>query len=413
MKTRKVILTNASVLDVDAAAITPDQDIVIEDSRIVDVRPSGTRNSTEHQIVDLRGRIAMPGLIDAHVHVTSVIGNSAFVARLSPYYIAVRASQIMGQMLQRGFTSVRDVGGADWGLSKAVEENIIEAPRLFFGGPAMSQTGGHGDMRSEGDAAPFGTPGAPRIDHVVDGVEGLRRAAREELRKGADHLKIFLSGGVAASPTDQFDAPQYSDEEIAVVVAEARASRRYVVAHAYNSEAINRGLDLGVRSIEHGNLLDESAVPAFLDNQAFLVPTLSTYDAMAREGVKHGVPDIGHWPFAAVLEWAQRALEIADRGGVDIVYGTDLLGAMHQFQSAEFALRAPLQSSQRVLQGATTTAARLLCRETDLGKIAPDFLADLIVVEGNPLDDVSLLSRPEKNVRLVMKSGIAYRDDLS
>lgn len=413
MSARRIVLTNASVLDVDAATVTGGQVVVIEGSRIVDIATATPIASVEHQVVDVAGRIVMPGLVDAHVHVTSVIGNSAFVARESPYYIAARASQIMEGMLRRGFTSVRDVGGADWGLAKAITEGIFAAPRLFFGGPAISQTGGHGDMRSEGDAVPFGTPGAPRIDLIVDGVENLRRAAREELRRGAHHLKLFLSGGVAASPTDQFDAPQYSDEEIAVVVAEATASRRYVAAHAYNSAAISRGLALGVRSIEHGNLLDETVVSLFHEHQAFLVPTLSTYDAMSREGAKHGVPENDNWPFADVLEWAQRALEVADRGGVDIVYGTDMLGSMHEFQSTEFSLRAPLQSAQRVLQGATTTAARLLGAEADLGLIAPGYLADLIVVEGNPLDDVSLLARPDKNVRLVMKSGTIYRDDLS
>lgn len=410
-----IVLKNANVVDVDAEMVM-ESDIVIQGDRILEVSgDSALAQNHEHaRVIDLGGRYVIPGLIDSHVHVTSVIADSASIARLSPYYVAAGASKVLAGMIARGFTTVRDVGGADWGLARAVDEGLFEGPRIYFGGPAFSQTGGHGDMRGVGDPAPLGARDVTRIDAVVDGVEPLRRAVREELRKGAHHVKIFLSGGVAASPTDQYDAPQYSLDEIRVAVEEAAASKKYVTAHAYTSAAVERGLDCGVRSFEHGNLLDSEGADALVAAGAFLVPTLVTYDAMAREGESHGLPSNGRWQFADVLRWARTALECADRAGVDIAFGTDLLGSMHVYQSDEFLLRAEIQSAQRVLAGATTIPARLLGAEDSLGRIAPGYLADLLVVERNPLEDARVLAHPEAEFRMIMQRGAIKRlDDLN
>lgn len=391
-------LVNGLVVDVDDDSVS-EANVVVVGGRIMEVgynvkAPAGAR------VIDLGGKAIIPGLIDSHVHLTSVVADTAFVPRLSPYYIAAGTSKILQGMLQRGFTTVRDVGGADWGLARGVEEGLFSGPRVHFGGPAFSQTGGHGDKRTVGDPHSLG-----RKMGRADGVENLRLAVREELRKGADHIKLFLSGGVAASPTDQYDAPQYSAEEIRVAVQEAGASFKYVTAHAYTTHAVQRGLDEGVRCFEHGNLLDGEGARAMVAAGAYLVPTLSTYDAMNREGQAHGLPANSRWPFSKVLEWAKEALEHANNAGVQIAYGTDLLGSMHVFQSSEFTLRAEVQTAQQILAGATTVAAQLLGRADEIGQVAPGYLADVVIVDGNPLEDITILSQPERNVRGVVQKG--------
>jgi imidazolonepropionase-like amidohydrolase len=198
----------------------------------------------------------MPGMIDAHVHVTAYTANFAELARSSPGYVAAHAARIMGDMLDRGFTSVRDVGGADFGLARAVEEGLIRGPRLFFGGKALSPTGGHGDVRGPGFEAYDSAYTQPGLGMIVDGVPQVRRAARAEVRRGAHHLKIMGGGGIS-SPTDRITSDQFSEEEIAAVVEEAAMANLYVVVHAYTARSITRCARLGVRSIEHGNLADD------------------------------------------------------------------------------------------------------------------------------------------------------------
>lgn len=409
--TTPIIIRNATVLDPDSETLVPDQVIQTEAGRIVAVGGVDVEAaSSPAQVLDARGLTVMPGLMDAHVHVASASGDLAAISSMSPFYVAAQASVTLKQMLRRGFTTVRDVAGADFGIARAVDENLLIGPRVLFGGPAFTQTGGHGDTRSEGQTA-F-NEGNFSLNRVVDGVEELRRAAREQLRKGAHHLKMYVSGGVAASPTDQMDATQYTDEEIRAVVAEAMAAHRYVAAHAYSAEAINRALTAGVRSIEHGNLIDESSVALFKQHRAFMVPTLATYYAMAREGAEHGVPANPRWPMEKVLGLASAALELAHYGGVDLAFGTDLLGGMQKFQSHEFALRADLQPAGDVVRAATTNAARLFRMEETVGKVEVGFAADLIFVKGNPLDDVRVLADPRTNIRLVMKSGQIFRNDL-
>jgi imidazolonepropionase-like amidohydrolase len=188
----------------------------VEGGTIAEVGDSVTGSSAE-QVYDLRGMTLMPGLIDAHVHVTAITADLASMADWSPAYVTARARHVLLGMLHRGFTTVRDVGGADFGLAAAVEEGYLEGPRVIFGGKALSQTGGHGDWRSRGRSAYDACYCCPTLGVVCDGVAEVRRAAREEIRRGAHHVKIMLSGGVA-SPTDRVDSIQFSLEEIRAAV---------------------------------------------------------------------------------------------------------------------------------------------------------------------------------------------------
>jgi imidazolonepropionase-like amidohydrolase len=354
-------------------------------------------------VLDVTGRYLMPGLIDGHVHVTAFSAELRDLEHTAGSYVAAQAARIMRQMLGRGFTTVRDMGGADHGLARARAEGLLAGPRLFFCGHALSQTGGHGDMRLPGDGRP---PADCGLGVVADGVGAVRRAAREELRRGADHIKIMASGGVA-SPTDRIDSAQYSVAEITAAVEEAAAANRYVAAHAYTARAINRALRAGVRSIEHGNLLDEESLALLREHDAFLVPTLVTYWALQREGRAHGLSETSWAKVDAVLHRGLEALRLAHAAGVPIVFGSDLLGGMHGYQNEEFRLRAKVQPVIDVIRSATSIAAALLGRSGTLGVIAPGAAADLLVLDADPLADVAVLADIAEHLDLVLQDGIA------
>jgi imidazolonepropionase-like amidohydrolase len=404
----RILLENASILDPDAARLLPEQAVLVVDERIAEV---GLRAQLPvgdvDRVIDVHGGVVMPGLIDCHVHVTAVTANLAEQAGWSPLYLAARAGGILRGMLERGFTTVRDAAGGDFGLARAVDEGVLSGPRLIFGGRALSQTGGHGDGRSRGRTALEAGYSYTSMSVVCDGVAEVRRAVREEIKRGAHHIKLMLSGGVA-SPTDRVDSTQFSLEEIRAAVDEADAANIYVMGHAYTARAINRALESGVRSIEHGNLMDSTTPPLFLKHSAFYVPTLVTYSALADQGRESGLPAASYAKVFDVLDAGLRALELADRAGVSIAYGTDLLGAMHAWQSREFKIRAEVQQPAAIIRAATTTAARLLRMEGEIGKLAPGAFADLLVVDGNPLEDINVLAEPRAHLKLVMKAGQIY-----
>jgi imidazolonepropionase-like amidohydrolase len=410
----RVIIRNASILDPAAGQLLPDRTITIEDADIVEVSAAAAASKSvtdDVRVVDARGRVVMPGLIDGHVHVLAYMANLPAAAEQSPFYVAARASQILRGMLDRGFTTVRDAAGADYGLADAVSEGYFVGPRVMFGGKALSQTGGHGDGRHRGREILDEAYCAPSHCRIVDGVDAVRKAVRDEIRRGAEHIKLMLGGGVA-SPTDRIDSTQFSVEEIRAAVEEATAANRYVMGHAYTTRAVNRGLAAGVRSIEHGNLIDESSVALFRQHDAFYVPTLATYAALAEEGPAAGLPPESFRKVFEVLDAGLHALELAHRGGVKIVYGTDLLGDMHYRQLTEFALRAQVQPPADILRSATTTAAELLGLAGRIGTIAPGAAADLLVVDGNPLDDVTVLTKPDDALRLIMHGGRVHKNTL-
>ena len=408
----RTLFANAAVLDPRRGELITDRAVLVDGDRILEVADTARVTAAEDtRTIDVRGRTLMPGLIDCHVHVTAATADLAAQSEWSPTYLAAKASAIMSGMLQRGFTTVRDAGGADFGLAMAVEEGLFDGPRLIFGGRALSQTGGHADGRSRGRTALEAGYSYTQLGTVCDGPDALRKAAREEIKRGAAHIKVMLSGGVA-SPTDRVDSTQFSSDEIRAVVEEAEAANIYVLGHAYTSRAINRGLECGVRSIEHGNLMDASSPPLFLQHRAFYVPTLVTYSALAEHGRESGLSESSYRKVFDVLDAGLRALELASRAGVPIAYGTDLLGAMHAMQSREFLLRAQVQQSVEIVRSATLVGAQLVRMEGQIGVVAPGAFADLLVVDGNPLDDIGLLTRPEASLRLIMKAGRVYRDDL-
>lgn len=396
-----LLLRNALLLDVTTGAYT-EADLRCAEGRVAETghglrAPEGTR------VVDLAGAHVVPGLIDAHVHVTASTANLGSLRSMSPSYVAAHSARIMGGMLERGFTTVRDASGADFGLADAQAEGLIRGPRLLFCGKGLSQTGGHGDFRGRGEHLNDDHPCCAGVGRVVDGVDAVRAAARDELRKGAHHIKLMASGGVA-SPTDRIDSTQFSMDELGAAVEEAQAANRYVAAHAYTARAVNRALEAGVRSIEHGNLIDDTSVELFLRHEAYLVPTLVTYWALQAEGREFGLSEQSWRKVDEVLEAGLVALERAARGGVRLAYGTDLLGGMHRHQNQEFRLRAEVQQPIDVLRAATTGAAELVGMAGELGTLAVGAHADLLVLDGDPLEDIDVLADP-KHIRHVVQAG--------
>ncbi|MGW0787091.1 amidohydrolase family protein [Streptomyces sp. NPDC002911] len=398
-----LLLRNARLLDV-ATGDYQETDLRCAEGRIAETgtalsAPDGVRT------VDLAGAHVLPGLIDAHVHVTASTADLGALPSSSPSYVAAHSARIMSGMLDRGFTTVRDASGADYGLCDAQEEGLLRGPRLMFCGRALSQTGGHGDSRGRGTRVSDDHPCCAGLGRVADGVDAVRAAARDELRKGAHHLKVMASGGVA-SPTDRIDSTQYSMDELRAVVEEAEAANRYVAAHAYTARAVNRALRAGIRSIEHGNLLDDESVRLFAEYDAFLVPTLVTYWALKKEGPEFGLPADSHRKVDEVLGQGLAALERAVRGGVRTVYGSDLLGGMHRHQNEEFRIRAEVQQPIDVIRAATSTAAELLGMRGEIGTLEPGAHADLVVLRGDPLTDIGFLADPAHVVGVVQGGSV-------
>jgi len=404
------ILRNASVLDPEAGNLTPGQSVVVEGGRIADIGP-GLTGPEDAVVLDVAGRTVMPGLIDAHTHPAIVDQDIFDMAEWPPTYVAARASHALAGMLARGFTSIRDVGAGEIGLARAVEEGYFTGPRLFYGGKQLSQTGGAGDWRAPSRRVYDDNYYTPAIGVICDGVPEVRRAVREEVRRGAHHIKVYLSGAVD-SPSDRVDSTQFSIEELNAIVEEATAANIYVTGHAYTSRAINRGLECGVRCIEHGNLMDASSIPLFQKFGAFYVPTIVTYHALTDRARRGLVPADIEGKLKEVIDGAVGALEMAHKAGIPIVYGTDLFADMHDWQLQEFVIRSEVQPPADLIRSATSTAARLLCREGELGVVAPGALADLLVIDGNPLDDIRVLTTPEQTLKLIMKQGTVYKNEL-
>jgi imidazolonepropionase-like amidohydrolase len=406
-----IIFANCAVLDGTAKERREDHHVLVEGGLIREVsdRPI---SSAAAETIDLEGHTLMPGLIDAHVHVIAVDQALARLSERPVSLVTLQAARILEGMLQRGFTTIRDAGGADGGLAEAVEEGLVRGPRIFPSGQSLSQTGGHGDLRprtrSVSVVACACCEGGAGLARIADGVSECRRAARDELRKGATQIKIMASGGVA-SPYDPVWNLQYSEEEVRAIVEEARAWHTYVMAHAYTPEAIRRSIDFGVRSIEHGNLIDRATAEHVAGADAFVVPTLVTFDAMHRFGRESGFPEVSLAKLGDVREAGLRSLEILQAAGVKIGYGTDLLGPMHRHQSREFVIRAEAMAPFDIIRSATTVNAELLNRGGEIGVVASGARADLIAIDGNPLADISLLDGQGEHLTHIMKGGVFYK----
>ena len=406
----QLLFKNFRMLDPERDEIAPGHEILVEGETIREVADRPIK-APMAAVVDCGARTLMPGLIDSHVH---VVLSEVFLPRLESVPLTLmtaRAMASMRAMLQRGFTTVRDTGGADWGLKAAVDQGLIDGPRLFIAGKAIGPTGGHSDgrRRTNNQSRCHCCNALAFSMATADGEAEVRKAVREEMRQGCDQVKIMMSGGVA-SPYDPLDSLQFSLAEVAAAVEEAHAFGRYVCAHAYTPAAITRAAQAGVRTIEHGNLIDETTAALMAQKGMLLVANLVTYYAMRERASQLGMLPEMLAKNDLVIDGGLRSLEICKRAGVPVAYGTDLLGALQADQSREFVLRRQVLSALEIIRSATLVGARVLRREGKLGCLRPGAFADLLVVDGDPLEDVGLLAAPERSLAAIVKGGRFYKN---
>jgi imidazolonepropionase-like amidohydrolase len=398
------LFTNARIVDGSAPERAAPVSVLVAGGVIREVGKTVT--AAKATTIDLAGRTLMPGLIDAHVHVVAGVADLGLNSRLPDSLVTARSFVIMRAMLLRGFTTVRDVGGADFGLKQATEEGQFPTPRLVISGKALSQTGGHADFRGRYDdrASVTDRHRLGALGRICDGEGEVRRAAREEIKGGADFVKIMANGG-CASPTDPIHFLGFSVGELEAIVEEARMAGTYVSAHVYTREAIRRCVEAGVHSLEHCNLIDADTARLAASKGAVAVPTLVTYDKLVSDGPKLGFPPDSVAKVDVVRSAGMESLAIMKKAGLAMAYGSDLLGEMHKHQSEEFVIRGRALPAHEVIGAATHVAAKLLRLEGRIGVVAPGAHADLIVVDGDPLKDLALLTRQGKHMLIIMKGG--------
>jgi imidazolonepropionase-like amidohydrolase len=379
--------------------------VLVEDGMVKEVsdRPIASSAATR---IDLRGRTLMPGLIDCHIHVVLTEVNLRLLADVPLTLLAAKGSVAMRAMLHRGFTTLRDTGGADWGIKAAVEQGLFEGPRLFIAGQPLSQTGGHADhrLRTQGREFCACCSGLSWTARVADGLPEVIKATRDELRKGADHIKLMVSGGVA-SQADPLESLQYRTDEIEAAVDEATRWGTYVCAHAYSAKAIERAVTAGVRTIEHGNLIDTPTAQLMAERGAYLVPTLVAYDALKRRGPDYGLSSYSLAKNELVLHAGLRSLEIARAAGVKIGLGSDLLGQLQNDHCTEFLLRREVMTAQEIIRSATLVNAEIVRQQGRIGELIAGAHADLLVVDGDPYRDVSVFRSDGGNIAAIMLGG--------
>ena len=405
------LLSNVQILNTETGEMDDARHVLVADSVIQELsaKPIAAPNA---QRIDLEGKTLMPGLIDCHVHVVAGIASLGGSAVFPDSLVTARAARIMHGMLMRGFTTVRDVGGADHGLVAAIEEGSMLGPRLVICGKALSQTGGHGDFRGRFDDRKVGSQEKRlgSVGRIADGVRQIRLAAREQIKGGAQFIKIMANGGIA-SPTDPIHFLGFSTAELKAVVEEARMAGTYVAGHLYTDEAIRRFIECGGHSVEHGNLVTLDTAKLMQERGAYVVPTLVTFDAVSEEGPKLGFPAESLAKIEAVRGSSLSSLEIYRKAGVKMAYGTDLLGPMHRHQSREFLIRSRVLPTNEIIQSATVIGAELVGLKGKIGSIKVGAFADLIAVEGNPLTDIALLTGQGENIPFVMKGGAVIKSD--
>lgn len=407
------LFRNLRLLDPRFDESRPGYEVLVEGGRFREVsdRPIGANHA---RVIDCGGRTLMPGLIDCHVHIYLSELSISALEHIPVSLLTARAAPLLLGMLNRGFTTVRDTGGADWGIKEAVEKGFLPGPRLFISGRAIGPTGGHSDNRRRTDVHQHCRccDGLVFTMAIADGADNVRAVVREELRQGADAIKIMVSGGVA-SPYDPLDSRQFSIPEIAAAVEEATAFKRYVLAHAYTPDAIVRAVSQGVRTIEHGNLIDAATARMLADSGGFLVANLVTYVVMGERAAQLGMNAYKLEKNAMVLEAGFASLDICKRAGVKIGFGSDLLGELQSEQSREFVLRGEVMSPLEIIRSATTVGAEIVGMEGKLGIIEPEAIADLIVIDGDPLRDLNLFLGQGEHLAVIMQQGRLHKNRLS
>jgi len=403
-----LLIHNATLVDATGADPRPAVSVLVEDGRIAHIAPAASlKPARDAAVIDAAGRFLLPGLTDAHVHFAATEADGRFTRPLAAY--ALKVAAFIEETLDQGFTTVRDAGGLDPGWAGVVASGLLRGPRILPSGSFLSQTGGHGDWRlPHVDSLEAGVAGLISGPVICDGADEMRRAARDQLRRGATQIKVMASGG-AASPTDPIDATQFTVAELRAAVEEAEVRSTYVLAHAYHPKSIANCLDAGVRSIEHGNLLDEATAQRMAREGTFLVPTLITYDVLSRRGEELGMARSSVEKIRYVGASGEESVRIAMAAGVRVGSGSDLLGPPMAEKAQELVLQAKVMGAIGAIVAATRTNAELFGMADRIGTVEEGKQADLILVDGDPVADISVLADASR-VRVVIKEGVVVKD---
>jgi imidazolonepropionase-like amidohydrolase len=407
-----LLFRNARIFDGTNADCPEGMDLLVADGLIQEVssRPIAAPRA---RVIDVAGRTLMPGLIDAHLHAYCSDVSMQKVEAIGEPYRTAHAIRMLGHALDCGFTTVRDIGGGDYSLAKAIADGLVRAPRFFYAGKVLSMTGGHGDFRPLEQKSHHHELCSCGIVNwacrMADGVDACIQAARDELRQGAHCIKIMGSGGVA-SPSDPIWMNQYREDEIRAIVNECAERRTYVAAHCHPASAIRRCVEFGVRSIEHGTLIDDDTARFVAERGAYIVPTMVVIFTLVEMGKELGFPAVSQEKAEYAYTQALSGMDKMRSAGVKIGFGTDLLGSTYVQECREFTIRSEVFSPLELLRQATSTNAEMMLQQGKLGCIAPGAYADLLVVDGDPLQDISLLAANGKNLRMIVRGGEVVKD---
>lgn len=407
------LLTHAVIFDGESDELIEGGSVLVEGDTIREVS-AGTIQAASAEVIDCGGRFLMPGLVDAHFHAYSPTFDMHALDRMPRPLLAAYAFKHLRDTLQRGFTTVRDPGGGDVGLALALESKLVDGPRFLFGGKALSQTGGHGDMRHPHHEEPCNCAYSGTICRVVDGADAVRKVCRRELRKGADHVKVMISGGVA-SPSDPVWMAGFTDDELRAAVEEAERRRKYVLAHCHTDDGARRCVEVGIRSIEHATQIsDTTAGVIAASGSTYTVPTLAVIHQIMEHGPAAGMPPESVAKVQGLREQMLASIESCRAADVKIGLGTDIFGTdYHDYQANEFRYRAEVDQPIDILRSATSINAEIMQRKGELGVVAAGARADLIVLETNPLEDITVFERFRTEMPLILKDGEVKRLELA
>lgn len=419
-KPPQILFTNVNVFDGKSDTLTKNANVLVEGNMIkqvstADIAADGTT------VIDGGGRTLMPGLSDTHVHISFATISEAGLFSGVPSYAYVRSVVDARDMLMRGVTSVRDMGGDTFGLKMAIDQGLIPGPRIYPAGAALSQTAGHYDFRAPNEGNPRFDGRRARAEDfgyilVVDGVADMLAGARENLRHGASHIKLAVGGGYA-SPSDPLEGNQFLFDEIKAAVDTAADWGTYVTVHGYHPSAINRAIDAGIKDVGHGQLLDKNTLQrmadegVFLSTQPFTVCNEPQLDAVSNAKL------------AMVCKGTELVYKTAkDIPNLKVTYGTDIFLNPEAFgdQVKMMERLLPWYTPVEILRMATSTAGELFdlsgdmrnpYPDGDLGVLAVGAYADMLLVDGNPLQDLTVVTSAD-NLRIIMKDGVIYKNTL-
>ncbi len=406
----RTVIANGVVLDTASMSYRDGVTVVIEDGEIVDL---AERAPDADVAIDAAGGFVLPGLIDGHVHFRLVTLDFAALATMSEVEFGIRMASLARETVERGFTTVRDLGGDVTGLMRAIHRGVATGPRIVRAGRMLSQTGGHGDA----EGGPREVPAcacsmrSTAFGIVADGADAVRTAARHNLREGSDFLKVHASGGVA-TPSDPLESVQYTLDELTAAVTEAEHRDTYVAAHAYTPAAITQAVLAGVRTIEHGNLVDAETVALMAERHAVMVPTLVTYRAMDELGERLGLPEVNRRKNTVVYEAGLASIELARAAGVMMGFGTDLIGETQSMQAEELRIRAEVEPAADVLRSMWVVNAELCRLPGRVGTLSPGAVGDVVVSRVDPLDDLGAFADTMSSLSHVVRSGRVVRGEV-